>query len=324
MPGASFRRRCGSRARCRCAGANACTTTCGGCRTVDDACAPLADGADGFADLAVTFASADVIEGWRRIGPGPGRDAGAPQLVALPWTARTTEGAVLEGAACALVIAGDQKPDRPTLTAFGRTRGATSAWASRSICRGPRRPPRSFSTTSPGDGSRDAPSGRAGRGFPPLHVEFGTGASGALLRPGTRRRRDLQCPSARAPLGGEAVRPVLPSRAFHSPWRPDRLAQNPPDSPSRTRSACAVAARSASGGSRCRACSRATSSWAWRASCSRSSCSRTSWSPASHAGAVDLRGVRPLLRDRVLSRDTGLDLSRSWATSSPASTSRSC
>jgi hypothetical protein len=86
-------------------------------RTVDDACAPLADGTDGFADVTVTFASADVIEGWRRSGPAP--DSGEPQSVALPWTARTLDGAPLAGSACALVIGGDQGPATAVLTAFG-------------------------------------------------------------------------------------------------------------------------------------------------------------------------------------------------------------
>jgi hypothetical protein len=82
-------------------------------RPVDDACIALSDGADGFADLSVTFSSLDVFEGWRR-----SHDAEPPGLVALDWDARTVDGSAVAGQACALVVAGDG-PEAATMGAFG-------------------------------------------------------------------------------------------------------------------------------------------------------------------------------------------------------------
>jgi hypothetical protein len=55
--------------------------------------------------------------------------------------------------------------------------------------------------------------------------------------PGVRKARVRGARGVRGgvrPADGARPRGLIPSRAFHSPWRPDRLAQNPPDSPSRT------------------------------------------------------------------------------------------
>jgi len=90
-------------------------------RPIDYDCTPLADGSDGFSDLTVVFASPDVLEGWRQTQPVLDRNGASPQLVFLSWTARTIEGTVADGKACALVLSG-QGPGSPTMVAFGPDR----------------------------------------------------------------------------------------------------------------------------------------------------------------------------------------------------------
>src|SRR5207237_1537721 len=73
---------------------------------------------------------------------------------------------------------------------------------------------------------------RRARGrLPSLPVDGPGGGARHLLRAGAAGRRRAQGEGRRPALSGAPGAGLIPSRAFHSPWRPDRLAQNPPDRP---------------------------------------------------------------------------------------------
>ena len=65
-----------------------------------------------------TFESRDVLSGLATMRPNVGRGGLGAELMPLPWTARRTDGSILEGSACALVVEGAIAVG-PELAAYG-------------------------------------------------------------------------------------------------------------------------------------------------------------------------------------------------------------